>query len=79
MSIFRLNPRILTQLFKEQELGLAKNLELLLAKVFKEVLKISDDFVIQIEAKAESLDDDQSREQHIQAAAWIKSVVFNSL
>ena len=51
MSFFRLNPRIVTQLFKEPEIALARNLELLLGKVFKEVLKISDDFVLQIEAK----------------------------
>lgn len=56
MSLFKVNTKVLAHVFKE--IDLARTLEFLLAKVFKEVLKISDDFILQIESKSTGSDQD---------------------
>eukprot|EP00347_Sterkiella_histriomuscorum_P022045 403331879 len=66
-----MNTKVLTQVFNE--IDLARSLEFLLAKIFKEVLKISDDFIQQIEAKSTGTDQD------FKSSNWIKSVIFSSL
>ncbi|CDW82063.1 UNKNOWN [Stylonychia lemnae] len=69
--LFKTPAKVVQQLFKD--LDIAKDLQILLGKVFKEVLKIGDDFLSQVEVKV------QQSDQNELGANLMRKVTYNCL